>query len=687
MPIDRVPFLDTTETSHVPTADRVAQLFHVNAPDSDSEPEDHAEDALEEVDFADLAQVRAEIDAIAQGIATLDQDAHRDQDQDDIEEVDFADLGAMRAKVDAAELRVISREDTMKEAFTGIYNDIKNTTQVSSTMDVDHQPHGVRQTASLPAPPQLDDSLALKPSIEISNLSYHESFLHTRDAIVVEEEVPCSSNASPDALVKETPPDTLHDDTHALFVVDTAPTRPFIGRSASDVILVDRMGHGETLGDQDEELIVYDAPHPRSGRVSPVPAIPRVRLPQTSVLTGMSLGTDGLRSPIREDDATGPVSSGDPTRGGIEGETGEEHYLSLASLTLGPATSASTSSPVRPPPARANLALRRRKKKVRLHRQKKRGRIGFGALGAMVSEARLREENVRERQRPRWETRRKEDSDVDWGTEDEDEDGVGRGEDSDAVDAVLDGPGGMDIDPDLKLDVNAMQGFLKSMSAEGSQFVTMDDIEDEAQMQREDEEGHGGPEGSSDSERSDEEEVEMDEKEEEAFNIEEENLIAESEGDEELSEDSDDDDELSPTSSFQARLRKVREQSRSLQPKSPQEVSDDADEDTHQPLPSTRSADDEKFLAYIKVSRELTAVELVSHAIGMARTSSKRTARFSLIVTTTRNTRIVWMIPSLLPPSTRRTRVNNRRDTFPPSWKRNGPKIVPRKQSTSKHEK
>ncbi|KAH0828093.1 hypothetical protein J3R83DRAFT_3752 [Lanmaoa asiatica] len=511
---------DTTKTSHVPTAERVARLFHENVPDSDSESDDQARDALEEIDFADLAKVRAEVDAIAQKIATMDRDAH--EDQEDIEEVDFADLAAMRAKVDAMGLQGDSRDDIIQGAFTGVYNQIKETTQASSTMDVvdDDQPRGVQQPASLSPSPALGGSLDLEPSIEISNLSSnHEAFTHTRDTIVVEEEAPRSPNALPSMLVEESPlstapetrpvsapadgvpfhPDTPYDDPHPLFIVDTAPTCPFTSRSASDIILVDRTGHSETLGDQDEERIVYVAPHPRSGRASPVPAVPRVKLPQTSLLTGKSVDVGGLKSPIREDDA-GPDLDLERTRSGLEVGAGEDQQLSLASLSLGPTASTSTSSLVHPLKAR---------KEVRLQRRNKRG--------AMVSEARLRDEDAREKRHPRWETRRRGDSDVDWGTEDENEDGEGEEEDEDGMDAVSNGLGGMEIDPDLVMDVNAMQGFLKSMSAEGSRFVTMDDIEDEARMQQEDEVGQGGPEGSSDSERSDDEEVEVDSEDDEEF--------------------------------------------------------------------------------------------------------------------------------------------------------------------------
>ena len=645
--IDPVSWLDTTETSHVPTADRVARLFHQTdaGASTASESDSDSEDALEEIDFADLAQIRAEVDAIARGTAgaTVDRDAHADEE--DIEEVDFADLAALRAKVDAAEPRAASRNGIVQEAFTGMYNQVKNTT----TTDVvdGGQPNGVRQIASASASRTLDDSLNLERT---SNLSNHASCIHHRDTIRVQDEAHRSSNALPNTPVKDPPPstapethpvtaptddihfhpDTLsHDDPHPLFVVDTAPTRPFAHRSASDLILVDRTGHGETLGDQDDELIVYVAPHPRIRGASPVPAVPRVKLPKTSVLTGRSFGVGGLTSPVREDGEGSTMPDRDRdrdrTRVVLEGEAGEEHQLSLASLSLGVTaltTSTSTSPPARPPRTKADKKAEKKARKkeawLQRHRERhdKRGGLGFG-----VSEAKLREEDAREKRHPRWQTRRRGDSDVDWGTEDEDKDEVKSqgGEEDDGVDAVSDGLGGMQIDPDLEIDVDAMQGFVKSMSAEGSRFMTMDDLEDEARM-REDEEGQGGPDGSSDSGRSDDEELEVDEdeeeEEEEVFDIEERIFIAESEGDEELSEDSDDeDDELSPGSSFQARLRKLREQSRGRRPKNAQETSDDEEEeDTPEFPPWTRSAEDEEFIAHIHVSRALTCQGRPSHA-------------------------------------------------------------------------
>ena len=621
----------------------------MSASESDSESEDHFQDALEEIDFADLARVRAEVDAIALGTAAVTtaqaRDAHEDEEV--LEEVDFADLAAIRAKVDAAEPQAPSRSGIIREAFTGVYNQNKDGTQASITMDnVDYDlPDGAQQRASLSTSATLYSSLHFKPSIEISNISNHESCTHDRDTILVEEDEPCSSKPLPKMFVEEPSQskatleirpvsipthDTLHpdapsqDDSHPLFVVDTTPTRPFTGRSASDVILVDRTGDGETLGDQEEERIVYVAPHPRSGRAAgtPIPAAPRVELPQKSMLTGRSFGVGGLTSSVREDDGGPTVSTSGRDRAhasaDLERGVGEDQYLSLASLTLESTASTSVSPPTRPP--RTNAEIRGRKKGARLRRQGKRGGLGFDGSNAMGSEIELRERYAREKQHPRWETRRRDDSDLDWGTGDEDEDQDRlEGEEGEEADALL-GLGGMEIDPDLDLDEGAMLGFLKCMSVEGSQYMTMDLIEDEARMRREDEEreSQGGSEGSSDSECNDEEKAGADEDEddeEKAFNAEEKVFIAESESDEELSEDSDD-DELSPRSNFQARLRKMRDRSRGQRPKAVLQISGDEDEGEEVPqfLPGTRSANDEEFIAHINVSRESTVSARLSDA-------------------------------------------------------------------------
>ncbi|KAG2120263.1 hypothetical protein DEU56DRAFT_984453 [Suillus clintonianus] len=131
----------------------------------------------------------------------------------------------------------------------------------------------------------------------------------------------------------------------------------------------------------------------------------------------------------------------------------------------------------------------------------------------------------------------------------------------------------MDLDPDLEPSLEAMKGFVQSMSAEGSRYRTVDDVEDEQQMRIEDkEEDDGSDSHGAYSDTSEEE----DKEEKEVFEVEEEMLIAESEGgkpheplpldDSDEGEDSSDDDELTPGGNFKARLRRIREKSRSTKP-------------------------------------------------------------------------------------------------------------------------
>ncbi|KIJ18484.1 hypothetical protein PAXINDRAFT_128634 [Paxillus involutus ATCC 200175] len=570
-----------------------------------------------------------------------------------------------RAEVDAAiptaKLRASSRGLTVEEAFTGIYN-IKDTIRSSNSMDID-----VQQESSLASLPTGDagDMQVLQQTVEVLDVSANSASAEAQDEVVMEEEthsssvasmdtpmaapqevlstspphlharsnIPAASSPNPDAPLQEVlspspphlhatsnvpaasspePDAPLTDGVSPLFVIDTKPTRPFAKRSASDVILVDRTGRGETLGEEDE-LIVYVAPHPRSGRASPIPQFPRVKLPTSSVLTGKSsISTSGIRSPVREDDDDNEGIPNNVIAG--RGQTQPEPP-SISSLSLNFSSPVHTkqprTQPVFTPSKRSKAALKAREKEKRIRRNK--GRSAFASFGAMYSEARLREEDERDRRHPRWETRRRGDSDVDWGTGSEEE-GDERGGVDDKVNEVSDGLGGMDVDPELELDANAMKGFLKSMSAEGSRFRTIDDIEDEARMRQEDEGGAGGPTGSSDSGSSDEEEDE-DEDEEMVFNVEEEILIAES-GDEgnhpiddkdgeNISDDSSDDDnddddgKRSPGSSFQARLRKVRERYKGKPSRAAQEISDD-DDASHKGFPSwTQGAENEVLLAQL----------------------------------------------------------------------------------------
>ncbi|KAJ7213150.1 hypothetical protein GGX14DRAFT_620332 [Mycena pura] len=311
----------------------------------------------------------------------------------------------------------------------------------------------------------------------------------------------------------------------------------------------------------DEEIIVYIAPHPRAGRAaspSPPPVEPP-SLSSTSILTGATLSR-----------TTPPPE--------------------FASVSF-----AFTPSPKKPPRQAPVLTVHDHKK-ARLKARQLARRIerrataasSFGALGALVSEARLRGVD------PRHDERRRGDSDVDWGDEDND-----READEES--------GGMDVD--VELDVKAMQRFAMGMSAEGSAFVTMDDIQDAQRMLIED---AGGP-GSSEDEDEDESSEEEDEDEvrhgseddddeadaiveaEEALMVAEPRDLLEDDSEE---EDSDDVDQ-SPRSGFQARLDRLRKAARERRPDDSLDLLEgDSDDDDF--LQQTWAEADDDFAAQIQ---------------------------------------------------------------------------------------
>ncbi|KAF9234309.1 hypothetical protein BU15DRAFT_79197 [Melanogaster broomeanus] len=436
--------------------------------------------------------------------------------KDAMEEIYCAGLAMVRLPINAAgptaKPQAPSRKHAVEETFTGVYY-IKDTTRLSSSVDVNVQQ--MTPWRSLPTG-EARETVPQEPT-EALHQSANGTFAQVPDMLVVEEESPSSSSGSVDASVATpsasvTPaapqipaevslvPSHLHpnpkppaadsclpdalltDNSPQLFVIDTEHTRPFIKRLASDVILVDCTGSGEMLAEEDK-LIVYVVPYPQSGRASSVPEVQRVKLPTTLLLTGRSTTfTTGVSSPMQEgeDDVycvPNLVASSQAQTATLR-RPGQLSSLTLELSSPGTAKQPRT-RPVFTPAERSKAALKARRKEARIHRlrQLHKGHSAFGSFGTMLFKARLREEDERERRHPKWETRWRGDSDVDWGTDGE---GDGRGDGSVAVDEVLSELGGMDLGPDAELGMDAMKGFLTSMSVEGSRFVTMDDIEDEA---------------------------------------------------------------------------------------------------------------------------------------------------------------------------------------------------------------
>ncbi|KAI9061711.1 hypothetical protein FKP32DRAFT_1594232 [Trametes sanguinea] len=498
------PAVDGDEKSHVPTADAVARVFHPEA---------------EEVD-----QSSAE------------------EEEEEIEEIDFADIGRLQAEVDAAAANA--------------------------------------------------ETATVEP-----------------------------------AAVQES----------ATFFVDTTPA-PIMRSQRTEQIAVNRLDGALGEAADDDEVIVYVAPHPRHDRArSPAEAAPvqAESIPSTSIITGLAAGSNGPPSqPVPKPEQQQSVVLELGTLYPEEASTGQEQLS--ASLAPDP-------SELPPPPSFGDVSFAfekatPRKQARRLHpvgtprsllkrsrKARRKSLRGFGAYGAMHEEAQLHEVD------PRRDEQRRGDSDINWGDSDED----------DAVEELSTGVGDMEIDDNVSL--AAMKRFVHSMSAEGSQHVTMDDVADIARMQAEDEEkdvrGADSAE-EDDSEVADENlaaaqdvasdsesDSESEDGEVEAiFRAEEAELVGESDRDEQQArrhrnagdgedgaeeeeeddeddeddEDESSDDEVTPKRGFQTRLERLRASAGKGKGKATVSFSDDDSSDEAMSVQMTWADEDEDYFDSIE---------------------------------------------------------------------------------------
>ncbi len=368
------------------------------------------------------------------------------------------------------------------------------------------------------------DEAELAPIKNVStNMNMSTSHLATAEASIGEGEPKCPGSTG--FFIDTTPSRIL------------APSQPRAGTATSHTL-----GVPEALGD-DEDIIVYVAPHPRSGRLTPAISTSNIptTLPTTSMLTGLS-----TISELPSTNAEEKVETNIPT----------------------PSTSTTFSAAARKPrqfvsPLLLASPSTQRKAKVRVRMQelrhakqkkwKKRSMFSFAA------ERQDKEWQELDGPDPRWEERRRGDSDIDWG-EEENEQGAAAGE-------PLTGPDGMDVDPELldEKSIGALGSFANGMlGQEGSRYLTMDDIADIEKLKQEDEASEGGAEGSSGDDDSEGEETDeqgrgKDDKEvDEVFEKEEEMLIGEDAQQSDVDEGSEEEDELSSCSSFRERLELIR---------------------------------------------------------------------------------------------------------------------------------
>jgi hypothetical protein len=662
-------YLGVSEESHVPTANRVTRVFSGNdfpPPSSASSEDGYSEGELEEFDFADMGKLRDKLvaahtlaDARASAVSSVPceevftgmynnrnhQDGtpspHHPEVTPEKPDIVFTDTVVNETTATSVHEHIVTTLENSTATLV-ITEDDAIVVEKSDTIPVSPSPTAPisNEIPTLPTGPTEGDATSFymetvptrpsedgeinveKPETMLVSSSpqapisheiptspaglteddvpaFHVDAEPTRsskdDEIVIEEPETILVSSSPKApILDSVSPASPAEDVAPAYYIDIEPARPSAHPSADDAVLFDR-NWNSTLGEEDE-LIVYVAPHPRSGRASPIPEVPRVRLPSRSLLTG----------------TTNPAQNQT-----LSGSTAPEDALDDKSIPAGPSdppqfstvsfdfTSPSAKRqprhrPVFTPGDRSKAEVQARKREARAARKRVQRQATFGSFGAMFSEAQLRDADERERRDVRWESRRQDDSDIDWGDDHE-------VPENDGVDEVSNGLGGMDLDPDLEPNLEAIKGFVKSMSAEGSRHVTMDDLEDEERMRIEDEEenddndSHDNPSDTSDDE---------DDEEKAVFEVEEEILIAESQGERlhgpspsESSDEGEDssDDELSPRGNFQARLRRVREKSRATQPVT--EAPGDEDlSDTSFPRWSRANADDD-YIAHIDVCR------------------------------------------------------------------------------------
>ncbi|KAL0957062.1 hypothetical protein HGRIS_003160 [Hohenbuehelia grisea] len=525
------------EASHVPTADRVARVFSGNIPRlEDADGDEDSEEALEEIDFSDLAKL-AELPAVQAGPTEMDGVEEKFTGIRVESEVIETDATAIDSQVTAAESVSEKAETTCTTEATIIST--QSATAIS--MSVDQPPEATIQ-------PPMPFFVDLQPS------------------------EPLASSMSADEPSQ--PP--------APFFVDASPAG--VSPAATSSVIFDRLADsvpigGQSVPDDDDEVIVYVAPHPRTSHQHP----PRPSISSKEISSAASM--QAAQPAVELQALNGQQTSTSENLGSQPGPSFESVSFSFSPSPRKQPRHA----PVFTAGARSKAATKARVREARAARKRTQRSGGFSSFGAMLSEAQLRERD------PRLEQRRRGDSDVDWGDSDSDDGDGLQTSLKDGITQADDDAGGMDLDPDLELNIEDLKNFVKGMGAGGSQFVTMDDIPDEDRMREEDEEDELRRRNG----ESDDEDSSVDEEGDAIVDAEEEMLVGEARGlDLDDESEDDDDDTAGPRRGFQARLERLRAQSKGKHhaTASSQEDSDD-DLDMHV---GWRADEDEEYLAHIE---------------------------------------------------------------------------------------
>ncbi|KAL5507239.1 SQS1 [Sanghuangporus vaninii] len=337
--------------------------------------------------------------------------------------------------------------------------------------------------------------------------------------------------------------DEMRNEEQPLFIVDAAPAR--LSEPQEGIAYTPGMKDLQPLGSQlpeDDEVIVYVAPHPRPGRATPnIPSSTDALHTKRDLIVAPDVPASEIGTVLSRASSTSeyvtaltktPVSEpNEPVLG-----------MPFSSNGISQATQLNRQQTASPRARR----LTKRNRHNRAARWKGRRRSSFGVFGAMLEERHLHEDEMEANEKQG----RRQGSDIDWGDGDSGSDRR-HGNGDTGIDHVSSSPGGMDVDEDL--DPKAMESFVRSMSNKGMGHTTFDDIRDAEKLELEDEE-EGSSNGSED----------FDGEAEAVLKAEEERIVDEidstpnsdSEGDDE-DDISSDDDEI-PMRNFQVRLAKMR---------------------------------------------------------------------------------------------------------------------------------
>ncbi|CAA7260811.1 unnamed protein product [Cyclocybe aegerita] len=507
-------------------------------------------------------------------IPLMESDSDEDEDAEEIEEVDFGEVGKLfddAAETKKTTVRKSKLSETtviVEQKFTGFFVD---------------------------TPPVAANAAA---ETDVNDL-----------AKMVEETLSATDEPTDIAMADETAPS--HEN---LFFVDTTPT-PIPAELAPTV-----HNPPTTLLDDDDDIIVYVAPHPRNTSYEAKGDGPKVT-------THPQADTSFFSPYVRP----GPLPS-QPEASSSSSSNLPPPVLeppSLSSIKFHFSDTLKTATPARlatPPISTPRQAKAWKRKRERGFARKKKGKLtSFGAFGAMREEALLHNRD------PQQAERRKGDSDLEWGDTDDNEtaddvdqvfaslrdmngqskaDTKGKGkarDDGNSLQCAEEEVHGMDIDPDMQMDLTAMKSFVGGLlGPSAGEHTTMADLIDAEVMRMEDEDDANEEERGSSGEEE--------EKEEDLMKAEEDMIIAEAlqfsdEDDDDDDDDDDEDKDQTPRTSFQARLERLREKARSKKPEDESleyYMDDDDDDDSDDSWPDfpdqarTAAERDEAFIQEIQ---------------------------------------------------------------------------------------